>query len=221
MRRQLSPVLNLQKTMAQIVPQLPARQQSEGSGPTGPETPAPSENVPVFPLRRIRDLVYFKDVGRYCFEVEWQEIDAVGNHTVTSEPLEHVMNSGRALFKFEMRQLSAFRLARQVGKKTCVGRKARIPFAAVNRKRISSEYVPTGGERVKKILYSTKHEISQGRFLEYYLVRFKGEPVYRLVRQIFLEYYFPLDLVLYWKLNHLPGPRFQNGIPGQVKPAAE
>ena len=167
-----------------------------------------------YPFQKIRDLIYFKGIGRYCFEVEWVETDPInGKPKVTSEPLEHVMSSGRALFNFEMRQLSAARLARRAGRSSCTGRKAKLPFPAVNRKRFSHEFIPTGEERVKSILTSMKHDGPLGRVYEYYLVRFKGDQTYRLVRQIFLEYYFPLDLVLYWKSNKLSGPKFQNAKP--------
>jgi hypothetical protein len=150
---------------------------------------APVEKV--YPVRGIIGREYNKNHDRFFFKTEWEEKGTDGNHVVTNEPIENFRYTPMPIFEFGKRE----RTEDEQNKKWLARRVCK------------AEYVPNGKEFIRKVynVFSTKVRRNAE---EFYYVRFFGDEKTYMIRLIFMEYYFPRELLLFWIKNKIKGPNF-------------
>jgi hypothetical protein len=150
---------------------------------------APREKV--YPVRDILCRVYVKSQDRFFFKTEWEEKEADGTNVVSDEPIENFRDTPTPIFEFGKRE----RTEDEVNKQW------------LTRRVCKAEYIPTGDEFIRKVynVFSTKVRRNSE---EFYYVRFFGDKKTHMVRLLFMEYYFPRELLLFWIENKIKGPNF-------------
>lgn len=125
------------------------------------------------------------------------------------QPLEDLIDCPLLMFDFEVRRFREFQKSCGKGTKQKLGGRLKKPFppnwmSVLNCDR-SKEYVPTGRERLEKIK-SSKILVVNEDADEFYEVTFEFQTTPRFVRRAFMEFYYPVDLLCYWKEKGLNGP---------------
>jgi hypothetical protein len=149
------------------------------------------EGKKVYPVRAVIGPEYVNSQDRFFFKTEWEEKKKNGEYEISNIPLENFIDTPLPIFEY--------------------GKKERQPNAGLNkilsRRVCPKEFIPTGQEFVRKIYYSFTKKIRKNKE-EFYYVRFRGDKCYHFVRLLFMEYYFPRELLMYWIRNKIDGPKF-------------
>jgi hypothetical protein len=149
----------------------------------------------LYPVRAVLKPVYVSKHDRFFFRTEWEEVDKDGKPVVTDIALENFVTSPSAIFNFgKTWRTRAVPPEKNVKK-------------SLSRRLCKKEYIPTGKEYVRKIYNSFSVKL-RGNAEEFYCVSFWGHETPQDVRLLFMEYYFPRELLMYWIENNRKGPRF-------------
>lgn len=141
---------------------------------------------------RIVGAKYIINEDAYRFGIEWDpKVLREGEDTISYQPLDNLKECPTLVLDYdkmlnqEWKQKhpnSEFRIAPMI----CKSRK-KVPH-----KKAHFEYIPKGNEFLKKIYSSWMDKSS-----EFYFVSFHGRQEKEIVRRPFLEYYYPVDVVIY------------------------
>lgn len=135
-------------------------------------------------------------IDKIFFHVHWDEFN--GQMEITWEPLENIQKIPTLLVAYELQQNEKWMKKHAGDREQLCWRKRPIEtFSTFPKNSAKSfEYVPTGKEYVLKIYLDMERD---GR--TFYLVRFVGSNNRdrQLVRAPYMEYYFPIDVLEYWK----------------------
>jgi hypothetical protein len=153
------------------------------------------KSVELHAVRAVLKPVHSATYDRFFFSVEWEEKDENGKHKVSTIPLENFIDSPSAIFVFGKKWRS-----QPLRPKKDVKRH-------LKRRVCATEYIPNGTEFVKKV-YNSTSLILKGNAEEFYCVKFWGDNEPREVRLLFMEFYFPRELLLYWIEKGRSGPRY-------------
>lgn len=156
-------------------------------------------NDNMWPVKRIEKCSFNTKSKRFDFTAIW---DCPGEED-SKEPLECFMECPLIVLEFEKRQMKEFRDKWQKLKidNTRGMRKMPIVLKSVLKVVVPNEYVPSGREYLIKI-YSRRKKNDK----EVYKVRFARMEVPVIVRLVFLEYYFPARLIMFWREQGMNGP---------------
>ncbi len=149
----------------------------------------------VYAVSRVLDFAYQKRHDRMFFKTEWEEELAPGTKAVSVIALENFIESSEAIYRFSLtlRNDEGIHL-RKFPKKHL-------------RRVLKREYVPSRTDLIRKIHYSFSEVFKRGSE-EFYRVRLIGRRDVVTIRLIFMEFFFPFDLLCYWKRSGRTGPNF-------------
>jgi hypothetical protein len=149
----------------------------------------------VYAVNRVLSFAYQKSHDRMFLRTEWQEELASGRKVVSVIPLENFLDSSEAIYRFSLTLRNA------------EGRHL-LKFPRKHHRRVlHHEYVPSATDLVRKIHYSFSEVFKRGSE-EFYRVRLVGRRDVVTIRLIFMEFYFPFDLLCFWKRSDRTGPNF-------------
>ena len=197
-------------------------------------TDVPSDVVE-YPVQRVTDWVYIPHLNRVYYKIVYQRIGG-GNYTPQAQPLSVLLTCPLLLVDFEQRQFRKLKETtkkadRERRKKPRLG----AWFLKRNLPLVEEEYVPTGGEQAvfilslrsilipwkamskpKKKTATKKRRRGRAKApqpvetlaVTFYSIRFDlmVHPV--LVRELYLEYWFPVDLLVYLKCHENEPPDY-------------
>ena len=155
----------------------------------------PKTGVDLHAVDAVLKPVHSARYDRFFFSVQWKEKDEKGKPIVSSIPLENFIDSPTAIFVFGKKWRT---LSNHPEKKVKKHLKRRL---------CPTEYIPNGKEYVKKV-YNSTSVLLKGNAEEFYCVKFWGHDDPCEVRLLFMEFYFPRELLLYWIQNGRSGPRY-------------
>jgi hypothetical protein len=129
------------------------------------------------------------------FKTEWEEEVTSGVKHVSVIPLENFLESSEAIYRFSLTL------------RNTEGRHLR-KFPKKHLRRVwAREYVPSATDLLRKIHYSYSEVFKRGSE-EFYRVRLVGRQDVVTIRLIFMEFFFPFELLCYWKRSDRAGPNF-------------
>jgi hypothetical protein len=146
-----------------------------------------------YPVKAVVGYKYRKRFDRFFFVTVWEETDPSGKNKKSAIPLENFISTPAPIFNFAKRSTRppvSRNDRRWLGRRVC-----------------PSEYIPKGTEFVRKIYHAFTTKV-RGNVQEFYSVRLWGDDAYHVIRLIFMEYYFPRELLLFWTKHGLSGPNF-------------
>lgn len=157
----------------------------------------------LYAAEAVVDCRYKKDRNRIEYKVRWAKCN--NKREIGFEPLHHLQSCPLLVLQYEKNVYRQWKLDKNYIRGT---RKEPLPtpFKNLYLKVTPSEYLPTGREFVRKI-YSTwacsyeqneNHELVPSD-LQYFLVRFKGIRERKVVQRLFMDYYFPVDVLKFWR----------------------
>jgi hypothetical protein len=149
----------------------------------------------LYPVRSVLKPVHISSQDRFFFLTEWEEVGENGKPVVSEVALENFISSPSAIFHFG-----------KTWRTQCVPPEKSMK-KHLSRRLSKKEYIPNGAEFVKKIYTSFSIKV-RGNAEEFYCVKFWGDETPRDVRLLFMEYYFPRELLMYWIDHDRKGPRF-------------
>jgi hypothetical protein len=150
----------------------------------------------VYPVSQVLDFAYQKKVDRMYLKTEWDQELPSGRKAVSAIPLENFIESSEAIYRFSLT------LRDQTGRHVRAFPKKHF------RRVLHCEYVPSPDDLVRKIHYSFSEVFKRGSE-EFYRVRLIGRADVVTIRLIFMEFFFPFDLLCYWKRSGRAGPKFE------------
>jgi hypothetical protein len=150
----------------------------------------------VYPVKRVLGFLYRNQLDRMYFRTEWDNRLPSGAKDITAIPLENFLDCSEALYRFSLRLRDAD------GKRA--GKIPRDKLKRVTKK----EYVPTRLDRVRKIHFSYSEMTKRGPD-EFYRVKMCGVSGIHTIRLVFMEYFFPFELLCFWKSTGRTGPIFE------------
>ena len=128
--------------------------------------------------------------NKTLFRVKWANSPTIPDYT---EPLEHFMNVPLVVKKFISSSMKDRK--KKTGKSYKGDIFPRPPGATTRALRKEGDFVPQGSERVKKIYM----ELVTKEVEHFYLVKFFYNEERVLVRRAVMEYFFPLDCLIFMK----------------------
>jgi hypothetical protein len=150
----------------------------------------------LFNVKKVLGFVYRGRLDRMFFRTEWDYRLPSGAKDISVIPLENFLPCSEALYRFSLH-------LRDVDGK----RLGKIPRNHL-RKLTRSEYIPRRVDRVRKIHFSYSHTTRRGSD-EFYRVRLFGASHVHTIRLVFMEYFFPFELLCFWKRTGRSGPIFE------------
>lgn len=154
----------------------------------------PNEENQLYIVQSVDKVLYNKAKKRIEYKVTWEEVD--GENEETDEPLHNLQNCPLLFYNYELETFEEWK--RTCGNKNPETRKPPLPGPLRNLRwnLAKYEYCPTGKEYVQKI-YTTW--TSPTNAMEFFYVKFESSRERRIVRRTFMDYYFPIDVLSFWK----------------------
>lgn len=161
-----------------------------------------SENS--YEVEEVKSINYNKFGQRFLLKVQWKEVDENGEQTKDDQPLENFLSCPKLVLDYERNEYEKLKRQKVKGPGGKQQRIRRLP-GCYTKRHCREEYRPTGCEVVVKIVASRVFVI-KGCPREYLLVKFNHDPVLRYVQLRLAEYYFPFQVLVFWKRNGMDGP---------------
>lgn len=128
-----------------------------------------------------------------------------------AQPLETLMDCPLLMVDYELKRFKELVRSCRTGVRQRLGFRMKkhfpLKWTKTLRCDVAQEYIPNGRERLQEIKGSFEKSV-KNELDEFYKVTFEFSDKDSFVRRVFMEYYFPIDLLCYWKLNNLQGPEF-------------
>jgi hypothetical protein len=150
----------------------------------------------VYAVSQVLGFSYQKKLDRMFLKTEWEEKLSSGKKAVSVIPLENFIDSSEPIYRFSLT------LRDPEGRRLCAFPKKHL------RRVLHCEYVPSATDLVRKVHYSFSEVFKRGSE-EFYRVRLVGRQDVVTIRLIFMEFFFPFDLLCYWKRSGRTGPVFE------------
>ena len=161
------------------------------------------------PAREVRSVGLAPFVKRIHFNVVYETTDGEAFEP-SPQPLENLLDCPLLVFEYEVKRFKDMtHRVRSRGQRLMMRMKQPFPTNWYKELRCDRnvEYVPDGRERLARILGSTEMTVKE-EVDEFYIVQFEFNDTRHLVRRAFVEYYFPIDLICYWRQHGLTQPEY-------------
>lgn len=149
-----------------------------------------------YPARRVIRASFKAKSKRYKYYVEWKERKK-GKYVCSFEPLEHLISCPLLVLEYEESLYKKLKDAAGDGIGPTFSRKEPIDDA-IKAVVGPPEYMPEGHEIVSHIKHSMSSSIDD-EIVELFVVKFEGSREWKIIRRSVMEYFFPVDLLIFWK----------------------
>jgi hypothetical protein len=154
----------------------------------------------LYTVEEVKSVVYNSKTDRHVYSVLWAERKR-GKPWITPVHLESLTTCPQLVLQFEKDVYAKFEKKNDNALKPTIGRKSGVHISLRSTVRANkSEYLPIGNEIVKKVLARSKEAVD-GVWKDFYHVKFRRISGVKKMRLSVMEYYFPVDLIMFWNAH--------------------
>lgn len=151
-------------------------------------------------VKKVLSVMFHHKKQRHTYSVLWEQKKRK-KPWITPVFLEDLMTCPHLVVDYEERKYEKLKKKMEDAGIPCKIRKKSVSVSLRNTVLARpDEYLPSGKEILKKILFRSKERVMD-EVLEFYHVKFRRTSGVKKLRLAVMEYYFPVDLLIYWNEN--------------------